>query len=847
MPHLTRLALVAVVFASLLVLTALLASAQDDARPLYRDPTAPIEDRVNDLLARMTLEEKIAQLGGDQSAMATPDNERLGIPGFKMGDGPNGVRWGNSTCFPSLSALAATWDPALVERTAAAMGREFRAKGRYVALGPCINLVRDPRGGRSFETMGEDPFLLARLTAAYVRGMQSQRVIATAKHFACNNQENGRGSADVQVPERSLREMYLPAFRAAVQEGGAWAIMSAYNLVRGEHCTQNRYLQVDILKKEWGFPGIVMSDWGACHATVEAINGGLDVEMPHANFFGQPLLDAVKDGRVPEETLDEAVRRCLRAKFWAGIFEQPVEPDESAVNTPETQALVRDVARRAIVLLKNERDLLPLDPAALKSIAIIGPNAAEPRHCGGGSSYISPPYSVTVLDGIKNRVGDGVQVTFVQGCQLRPLDSLDPLHPTLLEPPDAAPGQHGLLGEYFNNPGLEGEPVLTRVDPEINFDWGGGSPGPGVNNDLFSVRWRGILTPRVTGNYVLGCASDDGFRLYLDGKRVIDDWRDHGVETKAAGFDLEAGRTYEIVIEFYENRGEAVCRLGGVVPGEDRDPFREAREAAAAADVAIVAVGTSARIESEGHDRPSLKLVGEQDDLIREVWRTNRRTVVLSLSGSAVLMEPWIEYVPAALQCWFPGQEAGNAIADILFGDYNPGGKLALTFPRSDEQLPPFDSNYETPAESRGYRYYEAQGLEPRFPFGYGLSYTRFTYGGLRVTPEVLTGEALAAGEQVRVSVDVENVGRRAGDEIVQLYVGDVQSRLPRPPKELKGFQRVTLQPGEKKTVMISLGPDALSYYDPDAAEWVAEPGEFEILVGASSRDIKARATFTLR
>lgn len=828
------------------VVTALLqvgaSAAQEVNPPLYKDPNAPLEHRVNDLLACMTLEEKIAQLGGDQSAMATPDNERLGIPGFKMADGPNGVRHGKSTCWPCCLAMGATWDPTLLERLGVALGREFRGKGRYVALGPCINIIRDPRGGRSFETMGEAPYLLSCMAVAYVRGMQSQRVIATPKHFACNNQENGRGSNDVQVDERTLREFYLPHFRAVVQEGGAWAIMSAYNKVRGEHCTQNHYLQVDLLKNEWGFPGIVMSDWGACHTTVEAINGGLDVEMPTAHFYGQPLLDAVKRGDVDEETIDEAVRRVLRAKFWAGVFEQPVQPDESQVNTPEHQALAREVEAKAIVLLKNEGNLLPLDRGAIKSIAVIGPNADTPRHAGGGSSYITPYYTVTPLQGLQNKLGGALSLEYVKGCSLQSDEDLKPLDPTLLTPPHAEPGQQGLLGEYFNNMKFEGEPTLKRIDPTLDFDWGTGAPGPGVNSDRFSVRWTGTLTPRVSGRYLFGVSCDDGVRLYIDDNRIIDDWRDHGVETPTGTVDLEAGRAYRFRLEFYENGGDAVVKLRAVEPGPQEDPFREAREAAARADMAIVAVGTSAREESEGRDRPSLKLTGPQDELVEAVRRVNPRTIVLVLSGSAVLMDPWIDHVPAVLQCWFGGQEAGNAIADVLFGDVNPGGKLPVTFPRSDEQLPSFNNDYETVGEGRGYRYYDKKGLEPLFPFGYGLSYTRFRYGGLQIGPREIAGDG-----RIRVTVEVENVGKRAGDEVVQLYVGYLRPGVERPLRELKGFERVTLAPGEKKRVIFRLAAKNLAYYDPEAKDWRTETGEYEVLVGGSSRELPLHAAFTVR
>ncbi len=815
---------------------------QDEGRPVYRDPQAPIEARVNDLLKRMTLEEKIAQLSGDPSGMSTPTNERLGIPGFLMADGPHGVRRGKATCFPCSLALGASWDPALVERVGTALGREFRGKGRYVALAPCINIIRDPRGGRSFETMGEDPYLIARLAAAYVKGVQSQKVIAVPKHYACNNQENNRGANDVQVDERTLREVYLPGFKACVQQGEAWGIMAAYNKVRGAHCTANRHLLTDILKDDWGFEGFVVSDWGACHATVESINAGMDLEMPQTHYYGQPLRDAVKNGEVSEQAIDDAARRVLRAKFWAGVFEQPVEPDESVVNSPEHQALALEAAQKAIVLLKNEGGLLPLVQQRIKSLAVIGPSANVPRPTGGGSSHTTPYYAVTPLEGLKNRAGDDIGIQFVKGCDMEFEYDLLPVETAFLRPPEAQPEEQGLLGEYFNNTELKGEPVLNRLDAAIDFDWHGGSPDNGVNQDEFSVRWQGKLLPDKTGEYALGTTTDDGVRLYLDGKLLIDDWHDHGAKTNMVMVPLQAGREYNIRVEYYENRGDAIVKLGWAQPGAAEDPFREARQAARQADAAIVVVGTSARQESEGHDRPHLKLAAPQDDLIAAVAEANKNTVVLLVNGSAVLMNDWIDRVPAVLECWFGGQEAGNAIADVLFGHCSPGGKLPVTFPRTEDQLPPFDNSYETVGEGRGYRYYDQQGLEPLFCFGYGLSYTQFRYGDLEVSPL----EA-STNEQVRVTVEVTNVGKVAGDEVVQLYVRDLVASVEMPLAELKGFQRIHLAPGETKTVEFTLRAADLAFYDVDAQRFVAEPGNFEVRVGSSSRDIRRKATFTLR
>ena len=819
------------IFTFLLLISVFIINASAaEEKPTYLDSKAPIEDRIEDLLSRMTLEEKIKQLGGDETGFSTPDNERLGIPGFKMADGPHGVRHGKATCFPGSLGQACSWDTDLISRIGQALGKEFRGKGRYVGLGPCINIIRDPRGGRSFETMGEDPYLTSQLATAYVKGLQSQKVIAVPKHYACNNQENDRGINNVIVSERSLRELYLPVFRACVEDGGAMGIMSAYNKVNGLYNSENPYLLTNVLKNEWGFKGIVISDWGACHSTAASANAGLDVEMPHADYFGQSLLDAVENWEVPEEKINEAVRRVLRTKFWAGVFENPVEPDESAVNTPEHQALALEAARKAIVLLKNEKSALPLNKEKIKKIAIIGPNADVARPTGGGSSYIIPYYAVSALEGIRNKVGDDVQIDVVRGCNLGIEDSfyaIKNLKPTNKD-------QCGLLGEYYNNMYLSGEPAVRKIDASVDFDWGGESPINGINNDGFSVRWTGKLTPEKTGEYELATTTDDGSRLFLDGKLIIDDWQDHPTETHSVKVTLEAEHEYDIRFEYYENGGGAVAKLGWNMPEEKKQDgtFAEARKAAGQADVAIVVVGTNAQIETEGRDRNTLALPNQQDELIEAVLQANPNTIVVLISGSAVLMDKWIDKVPAVLECWFNGQEAGNAIADVLFGNYNPSGKLPITFPLNEQQLPSFGNDYETAGESRGYRYYEKQNLKPLFPFGYGLSYTSFKYSNLKVKPQLCK-----LSDTVTVSVDVSNTGKQTGDEIVQLYVGDVKASVERPLKELRGFNRVTLQPGQTKTVTFTLGSDAFAFYDVDAKKFVTEPGAFKIMAGTNSAD----------
>jgi beta-glucosidase len=796
---------------------------------------------IDDLISQMTLEEKVAQMGGGAELMTTPDNTRLGIPGFKMADGPHGVReWGNATSFPGVLSLGATWDTALVQQVGEALGREFRGKARYVGLAPCINIIRDPRGGRSFETFGEDPYLVGKLAVEYVKGVQNQKVISVVKHFACNNQENDRGINNVIVNERTLREIYLPAFKMCVKDADALGIMSAYNKVNGPYCSESTHLLKDILKDEWGFEGFVVTDWGACHSTIESANAGLDVEMPYANYFGQPLVDAVNDGYVLEDTIDEAVRRIIWTKSWAGVFERPATMNESVVNTPEHQALTLEAAKKAIVLLKNTAAQLPVNKTAITNIAVIGPNANIARHCGGGSCYVSPYYKVSPLEGIQNELsGSGVTVSFSQGCYIDSAEQLYTIQSSFLKPPGGTLGE-GLQGEYFTNKDLSGSSALTRNDAPVDFDWGGNSPGTPIGTDNFSVKWTGKLVPTETGQYTLSTKTDDGVRLYINSSLLIDDWNDHGVKTNSATISLNASQEYDIRLEYYENSGDAIAKLCWTEPSLSEEVMiAEACQIATNADIAVVFVGTTEQIESEGIDRAHLDLPGSQDALIAAVAVANPNTIVGVVSGSAVLMNDWINDVPAVLQCWFNGQETGNAIAAVLFGEHNPAGKLPVTFPLNEAQMPTFDNNYEAAGEGPGYRYYDRNLISPLFVFGHGLSYTEFEYSNLQITPAEIPVDGT-----VSISVDVENIGNRAGGEVVQLYIHDISSSVLRVVKELKGFERISLETSQIKTVTFELPASDLAFYDVGQDKFVVEPGTSYVMVGSSSADIRLTGSF---
>jgi beta-glucosidase len=816
-------------------------------KPIYKDPKANIEDRVEDLLKQMTLDEKLEQIAGyGESGFDAKINERLGIPAFKMSDGPLGVRWGKSTSFPCGAAVAATWDTALVTRFALALAEETHAKGRNYLLGPCVNIHRFPAGGRNFESYGEDPFLTLRLAVNYVKALQSQQVIACIKHFALNNQEWRRTEINVTADERTMREIYLPSFEAAVKEGGVYSVMSAYNKVNGWWCSENKELLTDILKNDWGFKGVVVSDWGSTHSTEHAANNGLDIEMPDAYVFVMDSLKkAIKDGKVKEEMINDKVRRILRVKFMAGLFDSPVTPDTTVLTGEAHKKLALELAKESIVLLKNDGNILPLDLNKVKKIAVIGPNAATARVGGGGSSHITPYYSVSPLEGIKNLVGSNAEVIYAVGDDLRSA-SLLPVDKQFLKPANIQ-GQ-GLKAEYFKNPRLEGQPALTRIDAVLDFNWEDDPPAPGIEKDNYSVRWTGTLTPPISRKYTFYTASDDGVRLFIDGKKVIDNWTDHGTTVDSAMIQLVSGKSYDIIVEFYEHGGSAVLTLGWDLPVKKtrNTLISEAVKAAREAHIAIVFAGTSDSFESEGIDRiGGLDLPGNQNELIRAVAEANPKTIVVLNTGTPVITKTWLDNVPALLEAFFFGQEGGNAIAEILFGKHNPSGKLPFSFISGYNQSPAYkgymDKSLEAPYSEGifvGYRYLEKNKLMPTFPFGYGLSYTTFEYSDLKV-------EKLSRDSMI-VTLKVKNSGKVVGSEIVQLYIADDHSTVQRPVKELKGFSKVYLEPGQEKEVTLHLNYRSFAYYDVPGKQWKAEPGNFELLVGGSSANIRLRTTISV-
>lgn len=816
-------------------------------------------DRIESWVEQMTLAEKVALLAG-ASAWYTVPIERLGIPAIKVTDGPNGARGEGaigsspvtSACFPVGIALAATWNPGLITRVGEALGEEVKYKSAHILLAPTVNIHRSPLGGRNFECFSEDPYLTTRMAVAYITGVQSQNVGATIKHFVCNDSEFERMSISSDVGERALREIYLPPFKAAVQEADVWAVMSSYNRVNGTYASDNNRLLNDILKEEWGFKGIVMSDWGGTYSTVPAANGGLDLEMPGpTKWRGDKLIEAVEAGDVTIETIDDHVRRMLTTIIRSGAVESPGFAPERAVDKPEHRIVARAAATEAIVLLKNEDGILPLDKNALSSVAIIGPNAKAARIMGGGSSQVAPHYAISPYEGVLGKLGGNVRIDYERGCsndKMLNLVDKEALHPA------ADSDAPGLQAQYFDNNAFRGDPVRTATITATQQSWYGENP---LKSDDFSAIYTGTFTPPVSGTYGFSFVSNGPTRMTFDGNVLFDHWDDQpatsalfGPDSSRAMVELElnAKQAYPVRIELAsdENAWPYGFRWGWLKPGDDPS-IERAAQIAAGADVALVFAGLNGDWESEGHDRLDMELAGDQVALIEAVAAANPNTVVVLNTGSPIRM-PWLGRVKAVLEAWFGGQETGNAIADVLFGDANPSGRLPETFPVRMEDNPAF-LNY--PGENGhvlygeglfvGYRYYEKKKIEPLFPFGFGLSYTTFAYRNLR-----LSSDTIAPDDTLTVSIDVTNTGSRAGHEVVQLYVRDVESSLVRPPKELKAFAKIDLDPGETKTVILSLDRDSLAYYDDRLAQWIAEAGTFEVLVGSSSVDIHASAAFTL-
>jgi beta-glucosidase len=814
---------------------------------------------VADLVGRLTLEEKTGQVQYDAPAIP-----RLGVPAYNWwNEGLHGVaRAGRATVFPQAIGLAATWDTALMLRVATAISVEARAKhheaarqgrrGIYEGLtfwSPNINIVRDPRWGRGQETYGEDPFLTGRLAVQFIRGMQGDdprylRTVATAKHFAVHSgPEPERHRFDADPTEHDLRETYLPAFEAAVVEGGARSVMCAYNRVRGDPACASASLLRDILRGEWRFGGYVVSDCWAItdihvahrvaadevEASARALRAGTDLSCGPEY---QSLVPAVSRGLVSVAELDTAVTRLFRARFQLGMFDPPERVPYAAIpygenESPEHQALALEAARKSIVLLKNGGGVLPLRKD-LGTIAVIGPDADDAELLFGNYNGL-PSAAVTPLGGIRRAVSGRTRVLYARGSELAENA------PSLEVVPAAA--LSGLTAEYFANQGFSGEPFAARTEPALDHTWMEEPPLRGMPADVFSVRWTGVLRADVAGRYALGLRALGGARLYLDDSLVVSFSDRHTVDTEWAALDLAAGQQRRLRVEYFDRRPDALVQLVWAPP---RPHLREeALAAARSADAVIMVLGLSPRLEGEemrvpvpgfaGGDRVSLDLPAPQQQLLEAVAATGKPVVLVLLSGSALAVTWAADHVPAIVQAWYPGQASGTAIADVLFGDVNPAGRLPVTAYRSVDQLPPF-TDYRM--EGRTYKYFRG---EPLFPFGYGLSYTRFRYRDLRVPARARLGETIEA------SVEVENAGDRAGEEVVQLYVAHPEAPVPAPIRSLEGFRRIALRPGERTRVAFRLTPRQLSLVDPQG-RWMQPPGAVSFSLGGKQPGFRGDA-----
>lgn len=875
--------------------TAFFVSAQQKLP--YKNPNLPIEQRVKDLLQRMTPEEKFWQLfmipgdlgtdernfkngifgfqvsaaslgadaasqllqyGSSENALSLAkkinaiqkffvERTRLGIPMIAFDESLHGLVRSGATSFPQAIGLAASWDTALMKRVATAIALETKVRGIRDVLTPVVNIASDVRWGRTEETYGEDPFLSSAMAVAFVRPFEKNGIITTPKHFIANVGDGGRDSYPIHYNERLLNEIFLPPFKAAIESGGSRSVMTAYNSLDGSPSTANDWLLNKKLKKDWNFKGFVISDASAVgganvlHFTAKdyadagrkAITNGLDVifqtDYKHHSLFIAPFLN----GQISEKRIDDAVSRVLRAKFELGLFEQPYVSETEAekwINNTTHKSLAKQAALESVVLLKNENHVLPLDKK-IRSIAVIGTDAVEARlggYSGPGNNKIS------ILDGIREKPGNQVTVKYAEGCGRKEVE-WKPVPSELLSTVVNGETVKGLKGEYFSSLIPADKPVLTRTDKNIDFNWTLFSPDPLLSADHYSVRWTGKLKASESGTFKIGLDGNDGYRLYINDQLIIDNWHKQSYHTQMAEYVFEKDKQYNIRVAFYEALGNAhihlVWNMG--VKNEWEKKIDEAVAAVKASDMAVVTVGIQ---EGEFQDRAMLSLPGHQETLIQRIAATGKPVIVILVGGSAVTMNNWLDKISGLIDIWYPGEEGGRAVADVLFGDENPAGRLPITFPLSEAQLPLVYNHKPT---GRGDDYNNLSGL-PLFPFGYGLSYTNFSYDHIH-----LDKKQIKPNESVQVHCSVTNTGDKEGDEVVQLYIRDMLSSVARPVLELKGFQRIHFKAGETKELAFAITPSMLQMLD-EQMKTVVEPGDFRIMIGSSSRELWLKDTLTV-
>lgn len=790
--------------------------------------TSQAEQRAKEIVAKMTLTEKIEYLSGytSFSLRAIP---RLGIPEVRLADGPQGIRnhAPNSTLYPAGILTASTWNREAVRQLGKGLGQDARARGVSILLGPGVNIYRAPLCGRNFEYFGEDPYLASEVAKQYIQGVQSEGVIATIKHFAANNQEWNRHHASSDVDERTLHEIYFPTFEKAVKEAEVGAVMNSYNLLNGVHATENKWLNIDLLRHNWGFKGILMSDWTSVYSAVGAANGGLDLEMPKGKYLNvEKLMPAIQKGLVTEETINLKVQHILQTLITFGVLDRAQKDASISLDNPFSRQAALELAREGVVLLKNTDNILPLKGKTV----VLGPNA-NLIPTGGGSGFVSPFSTVTVSQGMKElQKKNAILLTD------------DILFEDIQEEfyADEAAQVKGFRAEYFKNKKLEGTPDAVRTEEVINYNWKANAPLEGFPQDAFSIRWTGTYVPKTSGLLRLNIGGDDGYRLIINDKMIMGDWGNHSYSSRGKIMEVEAGKTYVFRIEFFDNISDAMINFRVSKMNEDK----LTKELANAANV-VLCTGFNSGTEGEGFDRP-FAMPSDQEQFIEKVAAMHKNVAVVLNAGGGVDLTKWGDKVKAILMAWYPGQEGGRAIAEILTGRISPSGKLPISIEKRWEDNPVCKSYYENlQGEYKrvnydegvfvGYRGYDLSGVEPRYPFGYGLSYTTFEYSNLRVEK---TGE-----HRAKVSFDLKNTGKMDASEVAQVYVHDVEASVPRPYKELKGYEKVFLKKGQMKRVTVELDERAFSFYDMNRHQFVVEKGDFVILVGPSSGQLPLKTT----
>ncbi|MCL5006464.1 MAG: glycoside hydrolase family 3 C-terminal domain-containing protein [Acidobacteria bacterium] len=812
---------------------------------------AEINQRVDELITKLTLRQKIKLIGG-VDGMFTYAMPQIGLPRLKMSDASMGVRvWGPSIAYAAGIGLAASWDPALAYKVGKSIGRDARARGVNFVLGPGVNIYRLPVDGRNFEFLGEDPYLGSRVAVPYIDGMQSENVSATVKHYDANNSEYNRGNENEIISHRTLREIYLPIFEAAVKQAHAGAIMNSYNLVNGEHSTQNPWLNITVLRKDWGFRGILMSDWGATHSVIPAANAGLDLEMPSARYMNaENLLPAIKDGKVSVATIDEKVHHILYDAVRFGWLNHDQYNLNISRYSRKSLAVALQSAKECMVLLKNQGNILPLDMSQVHTIALIGPDAYPTPNSAGGSGHVTAIAPVSFLQGLSESFP---HTKILWDWGVRSLNKL--IGPEAFGSPlgtgfstDAAGNHPGLTQEDFDSRTFAGQPIQTHVVRGAYF-WHSSRIMP-LSPNVVAVRWAGYYTAKTSGpqEFIVGSIGRDSYQLYVNNKMVLEGLPARG-EPQSIDIDMQQGQSVPVRLDYLPESARIQAGFNALPAADLIRP--NVKSLARRANVVILSVGFSPETEGEGHDR-TYGLPPGQVQMIKEVSAVNPHTIVVLTSGGAVATESWLNRVPAFLATWYTGSEGGLALADVLSGRYDPSGRLPITWWKTIQENPAYHNYWSAPGSNDvtyregvflGYRAYGHDGQPaPLFPFGYGLSYTTFAYSNLSVSPTTASPNG-----PITVSFDVKNTGEREGSEPAEVYVSDPSAKVPRPEIELKGFERVTLEPGQTRHVTVTLDKRSLAYWDAAIHNWKVDPGTFVVSVGSSSMNLPLKEKFTVR